>query len=38
MDGTKRTAFAAAIYFLEKYGHPRQRYFPKMKSSVSASQ
>jgi prophage maintenance system killer protein len=29
MDGTKRTAFAAAIYFLEKYGHPRPAIFPE---------
>jgi len=29
MDGTKRTAFAAAVYFLHERGYPFQRPFPK---------
>jgi death-on-curing protein len=29
MDGTKRTAFASAIYFLNERGHPLQRPLPK---------
>src|SRR2546427_1327420 len=29
MDGTKRTAFAAAVYFLHERGYPLQRPFPK---------
>jgi len=29
MDGTKRTAFASAIYFLNERGYPLQRPLPK---------
>ena len=29
MDATKRTAFAATLYFLEIYGHPRPRILPE---------
>jgi death-on-curing protein len=29
MDATKRTAFAATIYYLEKYGHPRPSILPE---------
>jgi hypothetical protein len=29
MDGTKRTAFAATLYFLDVYGHPRPRTLPE---------
>ena len=29
MDATKRTAFAATLYFLEMYGHPRPRILPE---------
>ena len=29
MDGTKRTAFAAAVYFLHERGYTLQRPFPK---------
>jgi death-on-curing protein len=29
MDGTKRTAFLATIYFLESCGYPIPEYFPK---------
>ena len=29
MDGTKRTAFAATIYFLEAHGHPRPPVLPE---------
>jgi death on curing protein len=29
MDGTKRTAFAAAVYFLHERGYTFQRPFPK---------
>ncbi len=28
MDGTKRTAFASALYFLAICGHPRPRVLP----------
>ena len=28
MDGTKRTAFAAALFFLESLGHPIPKQFP----------
>jgi death-on-curing protein len=28
MDGTKRTAFAAALFFLESFGHPLPKQFP----------
>ena len=28
MDGTKRTAFAAALFFLESLGHPIPQRFP----------
>jgi death-on-curing protein len=29
MDATKRTAFAATLYFLEVYGYPRPRILPE---------
>jgi death on curing protein len=29
MDGTKRTAFASTLYFLEMYGYPRPRMLPE---------
>jgi death-on-curing protein len=29
LDGTKRTAFAAALYFLEQYGYSRPPMFPQ---------
>lgn len=29
MDGTKRTAFAATVYFLDQLGHPRPTHFPR---------
>ncbi len=29
MDGTKRTAFASTVYFLNERGHPLQRPLPK---------
>jgi death-on-curing protein len=29
LDGTKRTAFAAAVYFLHEHGYHLQRPFPK---------
>jgi death on curing protein len=29
MDGTKRTAFASTLYFLEVYGHPRSASLPE---------
>ena len=29
MDGTKRTAFAAAVFFLDQLGHPRPIHFPR---------
>jgi death on curing protein len=29
MDGTKRTAFAATLYFLDVYGHSRPRTLPE---------
>jgi death-on-curing protein len=28
LDGTKRTAFASALYFLETCGHPRPQFLP----------
>ena len=28
IDGTKRTAFASTLYFLERYGHPCPRVLP----------
>lgn len=31
MDGTKRTAFASAIYFLQERGYPARRPLPKDK-------
>jgi death-on-curing family protein len=29
MDATKRTAFAATLYFLDRYGHSRPSHFPE---------
>ena len=29
MDATKRTAFAATLYFLDRYGHPRPSRLPE---------